>query len=384
MHRNQVIDAFRGIAVLLVMLSHLPVETTGIPFVGNLFFYLIRGGWIGVDLFFVLSGYLVSGLLFIEYKKYNKIDPKRFLIRRGFKIYPSFWVLIIATFVLHYFKTPGFWAKEKIGFLGEILFVQNYVGYVWGHTWSLAVEEHFYLLLTFLFFILAKKEIIKLNTIAGIYLILLVVATFFRVKYSIEANTYSLVKQHYYSHIRMDALFAGVFLSYCNHFNKEVIARFLKYKAYLIPCALGVISLNFIYARDTNWWVPVVMLSLNPIAFGFIMVYLLESRGLKNMKSNFLSYIGKYSYSIYLWHMPVNSLLYATIFPFVFRKLQIPMNFPFYIICYLFSALIVGIVMSKIIEYPFLKLRDKVAPSVSLKKEIALNTSKTGNITVAK
>ena len=59
-------------------------------------------GWIGVDLFFVLSGFLISGLLFSEYKKRGAISFKTFFIRRGFKIYPAFYVFLLLTGLLAY------------------------------------------------------------------------------------------------------------------------------------------------------------------------------------------------------------------------------------------------------------------------------------------
>jgi peptidoglycan/LPS O-acetylase OafA/YrhL len=108
------------------------------------FLFWKRFGWTGVDLFFVLSGFLVSGLLFREYATTGAIRPGRFLIRRGLKIYPAFYVLFVVTLVVrHELAIPtGVWAT-----IGEAAFLQNYHYGLWGHTWSLAVEEHFYILL---------------------------------------------------------------------------------------------------------------------------------------------------------------------------------------------------------------------------------------------
>ncbi|MCW1916485.1 acyltransferase [Luteolibacter sp. GHJ8] len=149
MQRFNQIDILRAIAVLLVLGRHMsscPPEVN--MAVHKMTEAWIRGGWIGVDLFFVLSGFLVSGLLFREHDRSGRIDAKRFLIRRGFKIYPPFWLLILATVVLGALRGRGLeW--EKIW--AELLFVQNYFPGIWVHTWSLAVEEHFYLLLTFAF-----------------------------------------------------------------------------------------------------------------------------------------------------------------------------------------------------------------------------------------
>src|SRR5215470_10370022 len=101
---------------------------------------LIYGGWIGVDLFFVLSGFLVSGLLFREHLTHQRIEVGSFLARRGLKIYPGFYVLIavsvLASVAMHR-------ALSAAGVLSEVFFVQNYRRGLWPHTWSLAVEEHF-------------------------------------------------------------------------------------------------------------------------------------------------------------------------------------------------------------------------------------------------
>jgi peptidoglycan/LPS O-acetylase OafA/YrhL len=83
------IDFLRGIAIVLVLLHH-----------HWLFDLPQRVGWAGVDLFFVLSGFLVSGLLFAEYKQFGGIKPFHFLIRRGFKIYPLFYLSLIFTIEL--------------------------------------------------------------------------------------------------------------------------------------------------------------------------------------------------------------------------------------------------------------------------------------------
>ena len=101
MSRLRELDFLRGIAILLVLLRHI-----------TLFSFTTQMGWIGVDLFFVLSGFLVSGLLFKEYIQFGNIQPKLFLIRRGFKIYPIyfiFYILYLLPFIIkHNFNSIVF------------------------------------------------------------------------------------------------------------------------------------------------------------------------------------------------------------------------------------------------------------------------------------
>src|SRR5271166_499318 len=141
--RNKRLDILRCIAVVTVILHHSGESN-----------FFVRAGWIGVDLFFVLSGFLISGLLFSEYKRRRSINFKRFLIRRGLKIYPAFYAFLLLTGII---GELVFHSHPTIGqYLHEIFFVMNYQRGVWDHTWSLAVEEHFYIFLPIFLFILAR------------------------------------------------------------------------------------------------------------------------------------------------------------------------------------------------------------------------------------
>ena len=89
--RNFGLDSLRFVAVFLVIGRHMKVcPQNSSPFFHNISTVWHTGGWVGVDLLFVLSGFLISSLLFREAQAYAKIDIKTFLIRRGFKIYPAF------------------------------------------------------------------------------------------------------------------------------------------------------------------------------------------------------------------------------------------------------------------------------------------------------
>jgi peptidoglycan/LPS O-acetylase OafA/YrhL len=143
------------VAILLVLCHHTNAPPASCPHVLRVGVEALkRVGWIGVDLFFVLSGFLVSGLLFQEFQKTGGIGVGRFLIRRGWKIYPGFYLLLFMSLL-------GAWAMHAltpalgVGFLREAVYLRNYAplgttwgaSKVWDHTWSLDIEEHFYLAL---------------------------------------------------------------------------------------------------------------------------------------------------------------------------------------------------------------------------------------------
>ena len=122
------LDFVRGLAILMVIDFHSPMGLLFYPF--KLMGFQ-RFGWAGVDVFFVLSGFLVGGLLVKEWRVRGCIDSKRFLIRRGFKIWPQYYLFIFVALTAGHRTLKQLW--------GDLLNIQNYVGGV-AHTWSLGVE----------------------------------------------------------------------------------------------------------------------------------------------------------------------------------------------------------------------------------------------------
>ncbi len=120
-------------------------------------YYAVFGvGWIGVDLFFVLSGFLISGLLFSEWSSSGAISVGRFYFRRGFKIYPAFYFFLFTATWAYAAVQQGFWQHPISTLRNEVFFLQDYLPHIWPHTWSLAVEEQFYLLLPLLLILIAR------------------------------------------------------------------------------------------------------------------------------------------------------------------------------------------------------------------------------------
>ncbi len=116
MNRNPQLDLLRGIAVLLVIAHHYPYYDL-----------LHQIGWAGVDLFFVLSGFLISGLLFSDWKRYGRLSIGRFFVRRGLKIYPGFYVFLLIT------ALPLIRMQGTRPFWNELLFLQDYLPHFWSH-----------------------------------------------------------------------------------------------------------------------------------------------------------------------------------------------------------------------------------------------------------
>src|SRR5580693_9808273 len=122
MKRNPALDILRCVAILLVLGWHLPAEDPS-PLVSDLVWPWRGFGWAGVDLFFVLSGFLVGGLLMAEQLKSGKINLGRFYERRAFKIWPAYYVMI-GIFLVNRIRR-----HDSIKpLIGNLLNIQNYTG----------------------------------------------------------------------------------------------------------------------------------------------------------------------------------------------------------------------------------------------------------------
>lgn len=366
------IDFLRGIAVLLVLFSHHWVFQ---PF--------NEMGWMGVDLFFVLSGFLVSGLLFHEYRKFGNIKPGLFLIRRGFKIYPLFYIAIGFTIVQMVFF-PGLYLFPEsqklflnsngilVGAIIELFFLQSYFFGYWGHTWSLSVEELFYLTLSALIFLLIRKKMLSdSRRFTYLSLILLALILFFRV-ISVFINGITILNYTAF-HLRLDSLLFGVLISYHYHFNKQKLADFFhKYKRVmqLIFFPL-IIYVPFINVLDSKF-ILTIGFSFIYIAFGILLLHFLFVEGLMSKISKLISNqivlliskVGLYSYSIYLIHVFVVRYIVGEDYAHKqyleghYTYLQVLLSF----VVYAFLSITLGIFISKLVEQPMLRIRDKYFP----------------------
>jgi peptidoglycan/LPS O-acetylase OafA/YrhL len=334
MKRQLSLDVLRGIAVLLVIVRHCP--ETG-PIMG----IIKTGGWIGVDLFFVLSGFLVSGLLFKQFEKKGELHPVQFLVRRAFKIYPAFWAFIGLTIAATVAFGGGFSFTKT---WPELLFVQSYVQErLWPHTWSLAVEEHFYILLPIMLVPLSKTKFKGLPRIVFAIMVGLLIA-----KCINGLRPFSQQTHLFPTHLRLDGLFFGVLLSHWHHSWASFNDFCTKNSRNLIGIGiLGMLPAFAFEVHDTPW-LYTVGLTVQILAAGAILMGMVCRQVPENKITLSLGYIGKYSYSIYLWHNAVIFFL-APILGFsgvnaVFFSLAVSTG--------------IGMLMSNLVEVPVLKLRD--------------------------
>lgn len=362
-------DLLRAVAIILVIGRHTPyLAPSQYPYPIKMFFwYWLKLGWIGVDLFFVLSGFLISGLLFREYTQHGQIKPGRFLIRRAFKLYPAYYAFLLITLIWQIvIGKPQ--SLSMYAFLSNSLFIQNYGPSVWNHTWSLAVEEHFYLLFPVLIFFLSRTKSKLTNPFCsirnitiglGISVLLFRIITDWRFAYTHRIHFYP-------THLRIDSLMFGVLLSYYYHYKHETTLSVLKkYYKFTLPASFAFLSTSLFFVIEKPF-MHTIGFSLLYLGFGIQLLHFISWQSkLKDWFMKYLywlSFVGVYSYSIYLWHLPLRVWGFSYIIPTIYgKRLPFIIGWPLYFA----GSIALGIMMAKIIEIPALKLRDKLYPSRS-------------------
>lgn len=355
--RSRAIDILRAVAVLLVIGMHTapcPPETPA--FLKTLVAWLTTGGWVGVDLFFVLSGFLVSGLLFREHRQHGSISFRRFFIRRGLKIYPAFWVFIGTTVLLRLLRHSEIPLPRL---LAELCFVQNYAPGLWTHTWSLAVEEHFYLLLPLCLILLCRLHPSArdpFRPICAIFAILAPLCLALRIGTGHWHPVFTHLTHHFPTHLRIDSLFFGVVLSYFFHCHPVPFERFVRrFRALLIVLGAALLVPAFLFPYRATPFISTFGFSLFYIGSGLLLAGWLAREVPNHWLARALSFIGAHSYSIYLWHTFIAHDCTAVLK----RILGIHWNWYLYAGSYWTGAILFGIAMSLLVEYPFLRLRDR-------------------------
>ncbi len=380
--RLRELDFLRGMAIILVLFRHQIWQE-----------FMYKMGWIGVDLFFVLSGFLVSGLLFREYQKYGNVTPKRFLIRRGFKIYPLYYLSYVPyiPIILPNFKLGGF--------LADMTFTQNYLwdfGYAYAASWSLAVEEHFYFGLVLVLWLGLRKNFIKLEPPADLKILgkveksilaMMVLCIVFRVVNNLLFPN-AIAKNLTMTHLKIDSLLAGVLVAYLYHFRINFLRHnFNRFKIPLYTLsAIGLVWTPFLEPAY-SFFVKTIGFTFLYISFSTLLIsFLLNDKINQNLNSvltkpvvDFISKVGYCSYSIYLIHIYFDIMWGRFIqgkhlFYMPGHDLFINPTFNFVVT----SALSIGtgMIMTYSIEVYFLKIRDKFYPSrSSITRKMSLPSS---------
>jgi peptidoglycan/LPS O-acetylase OafA/YrhL len=297
------IAGLRAVAILAVVIYHL--KPTFLP-----------SGFAGVDIFFILSGYLITGLLWSEYQRSGSIDWKAFYARRIRRILPASLFLTVAVVVATFFILP-FWKWEHIlwqaaastAFLANFFFAQQPSGYFAGasqnpepllHMWTLSLEEQFYILIPIIFMLLIAIKRMSKKHVAIIFLGLVLVSLVLALMLNDQWERTSF----YLIHTRAWEFAIGGLLAVLlsNRSGTPLTIRsYWGIIASTAGTALIVIALTNI-SPDTTW--PGIWTLALVTGVGLVLIS--GEHGIVNIMlgSKALVAVGALSYSWYLWHYP--------------------------------------------------------------------------------
>ena len=371
--RVKQLDLLRGLAILLVLGRHPVVEPPDGGFWGTLGQAWKHFGWTGVDLFFVLSGFLIGGLLFNEFNRTSSLDIPRFLVRRAFRIWPGYIALLLFMLVVVPLAHPNgdlYTFSERFIALGpHFLHLQNYFGTIQLHTWSLAVEEHFYLFLPFVLFVLFRissstTRLFTLVTIAAA----MVAITCLCLRLISAPNTplSDLAWRLNPTHLRIDSLFFGVFLSAFYHLMPQQFSALAKHRTLLVCASLVLMSPMLLLPIETSIFVSTWGYTLLYLGYGCLLVVAVSSGETRSVASRAVERVGVSSYGIYLWHWHLSIAVAGVFIPATATlRLSNGVRWAVAMAVYVFLAFLFGELMEKMVGHPALKIRDRLFPSTA-------------------
>ncbi|MVT07154.1 acyltransferase family protein [Chitinophaga tropicalis] len=308
MDRIRSLDGLRAISILMVLLAHAR-STMPAQLGDSKAMLFLADSYLGVKIFFVISGYLITRLLIRERAQTGSIDIKHFYIRRAFRIFPIFYLYIISVLVIKlFFVSAIFVDYTKLGLASVYLWNYQHLftsvpdpngGWFFGHFWSLSMEEQFYLLWPIMFLKIPKEKLVKV--VAGIIVLMpaIRVATYFLMPGSrgqiammlqtggdsiligclgalLESNI--SLREKYEPYLRNNYILAGV-LAFVLVINKLLLFRFPG--AYDMIIGKSLLNIGIMYLIFWSVYVPS------------------KFAGILNMKG--VVFIGVLSYSLYIW-----------------------------------------------------------------------------------
>ncbi|MDB5793470.1 MAG: acyltransferase [Massilia sp.] len=356
------LDTLRALAVTLVVLHHYTL------FVSNddhTFGWVGRIGWAGVDLFFALSGYLIGNQIFAAMKSEAGLSLKAFYARRLLRTLPNYLVLLAI-----YSLWPAWGENAPLAPLWRYLsFTQNLglaPGTAFSHSWSLAIEEQFYALLPALALIGAALRLRM--PVAWIFIACLVGGMLLRAELWAERvdgaqyGTYFYYKLIYYASLcRLDELVAGVALALVKNRHPALWTPLTAHGNRALAAGLSVTGATFwLFLDDRYGFIATVFgYPLLALGFGLLILAALSQRSLlRDLRIPGAGRLAVWSYAIYLTHRGMSAVAVGPL-----RELGYGPHTAPAIALLLASSVLSGWVLYRLVELPFMALRERYVPS---------------------
>jgi peptidoglycan/LPS O-acetylase OafA/YrhL len=296
------LDGLRGVAIFLVVFHHY-VNAALKPASGSVVYYLMIPGrlaWTGVDLFFILSGYLVGGTLIAN--RNSPVFFRTFYVRRACRIFPLYFAVVAAFYVLN----ERVWGIPRPRLLEYLTLAQNFWMAAANNfgvmtlavTWSLAIEEQFYLAIPFV------VRAVEPRRLWWIIVACLALAPLLRlVLFVTLANGY--FASHVLFFTRMDTLAFGVLIALVRHRGIVLSERVLYLAWFVLAVAMLFVAWK---ERSPNLLFRILCYDVFAMFYSVTLLLVLQ-RGFRALRMKPIVYLGIISYGVYLLHQPINRLL---------------------------------------------------------------------------
>jgi peptidoglycan/LPS O-acetylase OafA/YrhL len=367
------LDGVRALAIILVMSFH-----------ANLNHF----GWMGVQLFFVLSGYLITGILWKEKEQPGSIGfkLKKFWVRRSLRIFPLYFGFLLFISLVYLLLQFPVYYPTYIPYLATYTFnyTRTFEGWegnpLFTHFWSLSIEEQFYLFFPLLIFFSTKK-ISRILMTALILISPFIRFLLFRF-FSHHGNDTAADTVYWHTLSHLDAFFIGGAIPVFGLDKKIKRPQIILVVSLLVVLVTGVI--NFLtYGGDVYTWTMgyghgetlhyeyVWHYTLLDILFGSLILSLVSMNAKQNpvrkwLESDWLVRIGKVSYGMYIFHWAVLVYLFNRVIPTQNLAYKLFLFLPYVFVVYLLAEL-----SYRLYESRFIVLKDKLFPDKRGKKAIA-------------
>ena len=312
---------------------------------------------VGVDIFFLMSGFLITYLLLLEKQRYGRIDIKSFYVRRVLRIWPLYYFCVaMAPLLSHYGHEPVANMPMHLAFLGNF----DLMRHGWGstavnHLWSICIEEHFYLLWPLLVAFVPRQ---RLTTVFGAVIVVSFLTRLYYFYFVPDSYLYLYLN----TLCRWDALAVGALLAY---------GYFEGYRLPLLPAALrwmiyGMALLVFVNDSYGNWD-NIFLLSfkkyvfLGVIAFALSNILFNPDSLIKWRGRTIFHYFGKISYGIYMYH---GFVIYGLL------HLGDTFKTPLLLLWVFVVTLVVSAISYELVEKPILRLK-KYADAFGSRRTVA-------------
>lgn len=353
MSRLPGLDLLRAIAIVWVMFFHAQGAGLGSPWSP-----MSQFGWMGVDLFFALSGYLIGWQVLRPLSQGRSLDFKDFYLRRALRVLPAFWTVLALYLLWPAFRErPGLESGWQFFTFTLNLLIDYERNKAFSHAWSLCVEEHFYLLFPLLAVALTRRPALWKGAAATVALVLAGIALRAWVWNDLDDNANHWVERIYYpTWMRLDGLLFGVALAALRAYRPRAWQALMRHSGWLALAGALAVGAAIALSQQRLGFVASV--------FGFPVVSLgmallvaagaSEQRWTGRLRVPGAAWLAAASFSLYLVHKGAFALMAGAYGEALGTRPLLAL------FAYAGAALAAGAILHYAVERPFLRWRERL------------------------